>query len=390
MTLTLPARRMLLAAGNPLRPLSSLFASGEDGFLFGDWTDLSKDFLLSTGTTGNTAVDADPVGLALDNHSWGGASLATVLAAQTELLVPGSWTMSVGGGTATATESPAGTLNLTGDGTFDGRGDQSITTVAGKTYRLSFTIGIAASGVRVGTSQGGTQLFAAAVFNAGAASLYFVATTATSWVRIARTTASLGTASAISCRLVPGNHILQATTTKRPLWKANSGKPYQSFDGTDDALGSQFLPAAAMTLALAVNCSVASGRMLGGGATTGNKRCRLMLDSSGRLAMAWGSVSEGTSFDQTGVDVRSTNMVAIMTARNGAQRLYRDGALVYSGTSGSDASGGSGPMTLGAENNAGTVGSWAAMNCFAGLVLNREATAGEVTNITRQFRSTMQ
>jgi hypothetical protein len=58
-----------------------LFGHGEDGFLFGNFAELDELFLLSTGDTGNVAANDDPSGLALDDHSWGGQTLAQAIRA---------------------------------------------------------------------------------------------------------------------------------------------------------------------------------------------------------------------------------------------------------------------------------------------------------------------
>jgi hypothetical protein len=119
-----------------------------------------------------------------------------------ELLVPGSWSMSVAGGTSTATESPSGTLNLTGDGTNMARGDQSFATVVGRTYRLAETVATNAVAIDVGTSQGNNSIVNGATLSVGSNAYYFVATSTTTWVRMRRTSAGLAAVSAISCKEV--------------------------------------------------------------------------------------------------------------------------------------------------------------------------------------------
>jgi hypothetical protein len=128
--------------------------------------------------------------------------LATTLKKVTNLLLAGSWTMSVVGGTSTATESPAGTLNLTGDATNAARGDQSFTTVVGKSYRLTLTEAGAFVQVSIGNSQGGTGILNGAVQTVGERNYDFVATATTTWVRISRTNNGLAQALAISCKLI--------------------------------------------------------------------------------------------------------------------------------------------------------------------------------------------
>lgn len=122
---------------------------------------------------------------------------------QPNLLTPGSWTMTQAGAT-TAVESPNGTLTITPDNTNDGSGDQSATTVIGRTYRLTATVATNAVLVDAGTAQGGTQLINEMSFAAGKTSVTFVATAATTWVRFHKTTTGATVITSIMLRLVPG------------------------------------------------------------------------------------------------------------------------------------------------------------------------------------------
>ena len=108
-----------------------------------------------------------------------------------QLLFPGLWQMSVAGGTATATESPPGKLNLTGDGTNAARGDQAITTLVGRTYQVRFTVLSSNVDEMVGTTQGGTNIVASTSFGSGARVLNFIATSTLAWVRFSKTPAAL-------------------------------------------------------------------------------------------------------------------------------------------------------------------------------------------------------
>lgn len=192
--------------------LNAFLAAQSDGFAF-DFTKTDRFFQENTGPTLADDV-GESIGLALSSRLWNGRTLADELALQDELIV-GAWTMSAAG-SATATESPAGTLNLTGDGTNPGVGDNSLTTVVGRTYRIDFTTANAAHNLNIGTSQGNTSIINQSGIAAGPHSVYFVATSTTTWVRFLKTAAALATVSAISCKLVPGNHATQATGSLKP------------------------------------------------------------------------------------------------------------------------------------------------------------------------------
>jgi hypothetical protein len=106
-------------------------------------------------------------------------------------------------GTSTATIS-GGTLNLTGDGTNTALADQTIVTVAGQTYEMTFTVGTAIftnGGMAVGTSQGGSQL--AVMTNAatvGTHTIKFQATGTTTWIRFFKVAATLTTIDNVSIK----------------------------------------------------------------------------------------------------------------------------------------------------------------------------------------------
>jgi hypothetical protein len=116
-------------------------------------------------------------------------------------LIPGLWSMSIAGGTAAATESPAGSLNLTGDGTNAGRGDQRFTSTINRTYTIRATSSDGNNSILIGTSQGGGQIRASTPLTAGGPDVItFKATTSNTWVRFTRTVASAGTVTQVSCR----------------------------------------------------------------------------------------------------------------------------------------------------------------------------------------------
>lgn len=373
--------------------LASLFRAGEDGFLFYPMSDLTRLFLLSIGNSGNVAADTDLVGLDLDNHGWGASDLTATLAAQSELLVPGSWAPGTNGVGNTATNSPPGTLSLTNvDGTaFGAYADQSFATVVGKTYKLRGTVAGATAVYRIGTAQNGNTVQADTSAPIGSFETYFVATSTTTWVRVHRSGVGAIVVSAISCKLVPGNHALQATTTMRPLWKANSGKPYLSFDGSDDKLISPFIPTAACTLAIACRfpATDASSRiMIGGGTSTGNKRCFLGKNATdGKPIVGWGSENTNSGF---GSDLGATDHVMLMTGDGTSRDLWIDGALVDSRapTGGPDGTGGG--VGLGEYNNGDSPSTLSAGNLYAALALNRRATPVEIAGITSLFQRTYQ
>jgi hypothetical protein len=115
-------------------------------------------------------------------------------------ILTGTWSLTVDGGTATATESPAGTLNLTGDGTNGANANQSVATQVGRTYRIDFTVGSSANTISAGTSAFATDLIPTTVMNVGGNCVYFTATTTTSFILFRKAGAALSTTSGITVR----------------------------------------------------------------------------------------------------------------------------------------------------------------------------------------------
>lgn len=111
----------------------------------------------------------------------------------------GAWAASVAG-TATATESPADGLNLTGDGTNAAIVDRPFVTVPGRAYVVTFTA-TAAVTCRIGSTAGGTEVVgdtagAISPFN----SIRFVALGTQTWVRFFKVAAVLAKVSAVTCK----------------------------------------------------------------------------------------------------------------------------------------------------------------------------------------------
>jgi hypothetical protein len=226
---------------------SILFANGEQGGEY-DPSDLTTLFQDAAGTTPVTKNN-DTVGLGLDKSKWGGKTLAQVLAGQPNMLPPGAWLMS-SAGTAVATESPPGTLNLTGDGVNSAIGDQSFTTVDGVRYWLQADLSMQIAGLFVGTTQGGLNLLAATAGTGARKTFSFIAAGATTWVRFYRTGPGTSIISNIQCRAIPGNHATQATVAKQRAYKTDGTLSWLLDDGSDDALPVTFPN-------LGANCTVA-------------------------------------------------------------------------------------------------------------------------------------
>lgn len=181
------------------------------------------------------------------------------------------------------------------------------------------------------------------------------------------------------------NHAVQATAANRPLWKVAATGSYSQSDGVSDGLVSPFLPTAALTLAVAFNCSVAGALIGGGNGGTGN-RCRISLDAGGKLAGGWGAQSETNIVVPNGADLRNADHVGIFVADATSVDLWVDGVKLYSQPPNGTGFGGSGGLTLHASNNGGTLGQFSNSRIYAGLGLSRRVTSAEVALITDRFQ----
>ena len=167
---------------------------------------------VATTTTTWFNTDTTTNGATLDN-----ISVRQIIRDGSEMNSILPWTLSFAG-TATATESPTGTLNLTGDGTNSAKADKAFSTVPGASYRITAAVSTQPVSIMVGTAQGLQDVVAQAGYLVGTATFQFTATSTTSWIRFFRVGAALGVASAISVKLVAGAHASQPTSTKRPIY----------------------------------------------------------------------------------------------------------------------------------------------------------------------------
>lgn len=363
--------------------LLDLFRNGEDGFLFGPFDTFERLFLTSTGSTGNVAANDDPVGLNLDRHSWGGASRDAIISAATEIVPDGTFDTDLGNWSVAASSAPSTFIWSGGqavsqtDGVAIGRlRSPAYPTVVGRLYRVSST---GTAGLRVGTASGNDDILAASANT----TRYFVAVGTSTYLSSSET-ANGRTLDNVSLKLIPGNHALQATTTKRPLWKANSGKPYLNFDGTDDYLGTPYIPGSAGTVAAAFRSATASAFILAGGISTGNKRCRIGLGAGGIAQFDFNTSAEAVG----STDLRNTDAILIQTWGGGVHRCYVNGTLLVDEAVSANMDGTGAAFALGSIE-AGT-SAFSSARIYAALARSTLSSPSEIATITREFQRTYQ
>jgi hypothetical protein len=256
---------------NPLSleaQVAAMFTGSDDGFIRVP-SDLSTLFQESTGQTAVTA-SGQSIGLALDKRL--GPTLGS------ELITNGTFDTTTTGwtGSVATLSVSSGKLAVSPNDNFQRFGYQTITTVVGHTYKLSFDYDQStASSAKafVGTSVGSaTNLSILALTGAGSRSAYFVATATTTYIQFgvgANNNSGLQVLfDNISVKEVPGNHGLQATSTARPTLNTSSSLNYIDYDAVDDKLTTTF--AASLGSACTIGRSIpGSGASISTGQTIG-------------------------------------------------------------------------------------------------------------------------
>lgn len=208
--------------GGAWSPLS-LFAAGEQGAWYQP-SDLSTLFQDAAGTTPVTAVE-QRVGLMLDKSKG--------LALGSELVTNGDFSNGVTGwaesavGALSVSSGQATVVNITSGAKY---AYQSISTVVGRLYLVTFDVISTAGGATQGRVSAGNSISnegaGAATFNVGTRQLIIYPQTTTTFVRFGPAGTGINYAATfdnISVKEIAGNHAFQATTTpndKRPILSA--------------------------------------------------------------------------------------------------------------------------------------------------------------------------
>jgi hypothetical protein len=236
--------------------------------------DLTSEWADYTGTTpvsvpGTVADSSNPVGLALDIR----AGAPEVLGP--ELVVNGDFSDGSTGWVLTAAFTVSDG-KLVGDDSAGNRAHQDNVTTAGKWYQVSFDYA-SISGIQLrlcNTADVALVVFAVATGTSGTHSAKFLATGTTLHIE-ADLAGFVGTLDNISVKEVPGNHMLQAASTARPLVSAYDGQPLgpgdtydgtgypiaQLYDGVDDGMATAAFSAG--TLIDGMDCMIAVRRDAG-------------------------------------------------------------------------------------------------------------------------------
>jgi len=211
----------------------SLFVAGEVGAWY-DPSDLSTLYQDSAGTTPVTAVE-QPVGLMLDK-SQGLDSGSSELVTNGDFSDPVTTGWTPTGGALSVVD---GQLRLTSS-TSPAFAGYSFTTVVGKTYRISgdWSSNAGTWRIIVGTTSGGSNLYAPSGAVSGTAGAVFTATATTTYVSVRSVVITAGNfveIDNISVRELPGNHAFQSTSASRPTLSARVNLLTKTEDFSDAA-----------------------------------------------------------------------------------------------------------------------------------------------------------
>lgn len=278
--------RLALSAGG-WSPLS-LFQSGEAGLAY-DALDLSG-FYSDDALTTQCVVNA----------TCGSQRDARNLTLDAEAITNGDFTANLNGWTLTQTATAsvpswdAGVMKMNSDGQGFSRADQSFTTVAGRRYRVTGIIGGNAQSVKVGTTQGGSTLYNGINVSVGVFAFTFIATGATTWIRLEDGSGSASSFNSVSVIGLPGNHRYQSTTAERPILRGTpTGSNLVSNGGFDS--GSNWTPGAGWAIGSGVATATASSAALTSTLAATSGRVYLvrytMTRSAGTLTPSFGGVT---------------------------------------------------------------------------------------------------
>lgn len=219
------------------KSLATLFAGGADGIMI-DFT--NKDTLFQNANGAVEVVNnGDPVGLALDQHKWGGKTLAAYRAAQPEKVTNAEFTSDVTGWNALHGTLiwEAGAAKLTAIGTANQpvmRGNV-IPTISGRWYEITVELESITGGgsfnwaILAGNVAGGTSLLVSSISSTSAGSYrrFIKAVSTTTYISVAGRGGAGGGGtitkfSSVSVKEIDGHHATQ-TSTARPTWASATG-----------------------------------------------------------------------------------------------------------------------------------------------------------------------
>ena len=329
--------------------LAAFMAAQADGF----WYDFGQTDRLFQEDVGPTPADTanEVIGLALDQRTWGGQTLAQIVAAAPELEVDANWTL------GTNASRVGGTITQpTNTGSFS---SQLVNTVATRLYRLRFTINVGSFFCSVWDSAPTSGIIIpAAGYGVGTYDRYFTAVDGDATFSFTGLSAGSNQISGISIKEVCRKPATQATGSLKPKFQTTGA----AFDGSDDNLLTGYVAGAGanfMVAKVTVPASIPGTQIIAGAFQTAiNGHFTLGVSSGGQVRAAC-----GTGLISAGPDLRGRQVVIGISTNGSTERIFADGALISERSNAFTPP--SGPIRLGALNSDGIASSF-----FAGSIDN--------------------
>jgi len=351
-------------SATPTYAFANLAALFNGGAIDGVMIDLTNKDTLFQDANGAAAVvnNGDPVGLALDQHKWGGLTLAAYRAAQAEKIADADFSVGAltgwGSQFVASMSVVAGKLRVEGSSAARSRAAAPAAAVtANRWCELSIDITSSTSGsgpfgIQIGTTQGGTDIYNGTVSTTGMHRRLVKPSGTSVYVTVeGRAGAGIVTEfDLVSLKEIDGHHATQ-TSTARPTWASATGDVL--FDGTNDYLTTNDFYFQDfndhMAAWAAFGASGANRMVMGAANTSPSEIAHIFAGTSGVL-----NVRGGTAI-VTGPNVANTTKTVLVDQRSADLQLLVDAGTPVSGVSSAmpDAVRAR-PLFIGAQNDNGT------------------------------------
>ena len=370
--MTMFSDSMMMMGGDKAPAFGNLAALFNAGAVDGVMIDLTDKTTLFQDANGALPVvnNGDPVGLALDQHKWGGLTLAAHRAAQAELQTNGDFGSGISGWTqdgsfaALTWDAANQRLVVTANGAnIPSVGGPTITGLTvGRWYEVSVNI-VTATGsgnfnIYVGSSVGsGSMLNFGIVATTGAYRRLFKANATSAVVTVGCRAGSgvITTIDNVSVKEIDGHHAT-ATSTNRPLWQSATSDVL--FDGSNDYLSVDGFDFPAGDCALAVWAKSNTAAKTIAGVVSGAVNMALIHKTTGNFAFAKVGNNLGISGSTT---INGTYRTIAVDKNSASANLVVDGVTeatkVTPGTTAIAID-----FAIGGQNNDGTPGAFMAGN----------------------------
>lgn len=336
--------------------LDAYMASLTDGLFF-DFTKTDRHFQENTGQTLADDV-GEAIGLALDQRTWAGKTLAELIAAAPEMITNGDFSVGTGWSNNSGWAITGGQLVATATAAFSGSSQNEAFT-AGRLYRVVFDVVVTAGGVRP-VFLNGSQTTGTLRSASGTYTEYLLAQTGNTSIQMqAGSGGFTGAIDNVSIKEIAGNHGIQATGTLKGVRQTTGDK----FDGSDDNNLTPYLAGSGnnfMVGLVTVPASLGGTQVICGAVDGSANNFYFGFTTAGLLRVGVGNTPATAGLaDQRGQEivVGISTDGAIWRAFEGPQQAGADtalgGASPVSGV----------PFRLGAFNVNGSAGNW-----FAGSI----------------------